>query len=593
MTFCVRTIVRHQYRNLKSLMGAGTGLGLFAGLVFLGSLVWAKSRDPFRRQEFNLKTASGRISSMAVVPKGYAKLPTVIYAHDSGGAWQKDGNNLRQLAELGLAAVAFDYDQTNAEHFDGELAAVLECVRRQDWTDTNAMAWIGFGLGAQHMLRYAVSHPDQQPQIYVQMAGKWIPELAESFEMEQPSIQIEREIETQSSSAAALKNNGLAPSCGELRIPKKTFAEIGSLKSNQRFAKGAPEQSLCLSCPVLFVHGENDDILALPCAKKLAGVLETAGTPVTLKIIPGEVHAFGAEHSLVVRLTGEYCKAKLVRKHPLPQFPKLHPRALLLYISPAFVWLGAWLYLRRKEKGTRAASLLRLRKSCNLSKLGLGLHVVAAALAILAVADTVLHVVPPRMKVNERTLDIARKHLLAPKWREDFETLAALPIWRGQVVGTLLEHVELAHYTVNELVNWKLDDTVYRQFVLSPVVEEKFKAHGWKYPLEQDEFNWRRELWENFYPLVRHENTTDAAAAIVVRFLRQRITVAPNYPKQRGVESIWNGHIANLVDFEIVYTAALRSVGVPARLSEKRQVEFWTGSEWRPAPRPLATTWVE
>jgi hypothetical protein len=145
-----------------------------------------------------------------------------------------------------------------------------------------------------------------------------------------------------------------------------------------------------------------------------------------------------------------------------------------------------------------------------------------------------------------------------------------------------LTHVELGNYTVNELVNWKVDDALYREFVLSPVI-----AGG------GHELNWRRELWENFYPRIRHENTTFDAAVIVVRFLRQRVTIAPNYPKQPGVESMWNGHIVNLKDFEILYTAALRSVGVPARLNAEHQAEFWTGSQWQSAPRPLATTWIE
>ena len=206
----------------------------------------------------------------------------------------------------------------------------------------------------------------------------------------------------------------------------------------------------------------------------------------------------------------------------------------------------------------------------------------AIVLGTLAAADTALHLIPPRMPVSPRTLEIARRYLLAPKWHSDFETLAALPVWQGQRLQTLLTHVELAHYTVNELVNWKVEDGLYRSYVLSPAIVEG-----------ERELNWRRELWENFYPRIRHENTTSDAAAIVVRFLRQRMTIAPGYPKQPGVESMWNGHIVNPEDFEILYTAALRSVGVPARLDPSRRAEFWTGQAWQSAPPPLAVTWVE
>ena len=94
-----------------------------------------------------------------------------------GGTWLTDGNDLRQFAELGMAAVGFDYDQTNSGAFDGEFAAVLDYVRRQSWANTNAIAWVGFSLGAQNTLGYLLKHPENHPQLYVRLAGGWIPEL--------------------------------------------------------------------------------------------------------------------------------------------------------------------------------------------------------------------------------------------------------------------------------------------------------------------------------------------------------------------------------------------------------------------------------
>jgi hypothetical protein len=42
--------------------------------------------------------------------------------------------------------------------------------------------------------------------------------------------------------------------------------------------------------------------------------------------------------------------------------------------------------------------------------------------------------------------------------------------------------------------------------------------------------------------------------------------------------------------FQIVYVAALRSVGVPARLNASGQAEFWDGTHWQTAPPPAATS---
>ena len=53
------------------------------------------------------------------------------------------------------------------------------------------------------------------------------------------------------------------------------------------------------------------------------------------------------------------------------------------------------------------------------------------------------------------------------------------------------------------------------------------------------------------------------------------------------IEQMWQRQIASPQGFEAVYVAALRAAGVPARLNNQGRAEFWTGSEWRPAPRLL------
>jgi pimeloyl-ACP methyl ester carboxylesterase len=507
-------------------MNSRFSLGLFIALAFLGCLFWAHSHDPFHRTEFKVQISSPfakatadkkfKVSGITVLPRGFQKGPVVIYAHGSGGTWMTDGNDLRQFAELGMAAVGFDYDQTNSSAFEAEFAAVLDHVRRQSWGDTNSIAWVGFSLGSQNTLRYLLKHPETQPQVYVRLAGGWIPEL------------------------------------DEFKVQTSKF-----------------------KVPILLIHGENDNIFPVEDARRLSGFMRTNGIDVTLHVVPGHGHGMVSDQAVVFRLIAEYCKAKLTRQHPMPEFPKLHPYPFWLCISPAFVWLGFCFFCRRRKVPTQEPAI-------PWTKLKVGLRVVAIVLVTLAVADTALHLVPPRMQVSPRTLELARKYLLAPKWHQDFETLAAMPIWQGQRLQTLLTHVELAHYTVYELINWKVEDALYRDYVLSLVI-----TGG------EHELNWRRELWENFYPRIRHENTTSDAAAIIVRFLRQRVTIAPGYPQQPGIESMWNRHIVNPDDFEILYTATLRSVGVPARLSASRRAEFWTGQSWQPAPPPLATTWVD
>ncbi len=503
---------------------SGPFLKFFIGilLLVLGAMAWAKSDDSFQRGEFTGKTIhQEKLSGIAVFPKGAQKCPVVIYAHAAGEAWRTDGNALRQFAELGFAAVGFDYDVENPTAFEDQFSATLAYVKQQPQTDTQAIAWVGSGLGADNVMRYALGHPENQPQLLVRVSGGTIPEL----EMSSPAL-------------------------------------------------------TALHSHVLLIHGERDETFSVEAVRKQAETLRRSGVVTTLKIIPGAVHGLDGDLAQTLRLTGEFSKAQLTAVNPLPEFPKVHPYPIWLCLLPVIGWAGFWVW--QKKSNLVGVMETADRVAPKWTKWEMRLRVAAVCFLVLAAAQTAFRLILPRLAVTEKTLALARSSFVPAKWKDDFTALSSQPIWQGQKVKTLLENVELSHYTVNELINWPVEPDKYRDYVLSPVIAE-----------DRTELNWRRELWDNFYRRVRKENSTASAAEIVVRFLRERVTVSPGYPKQRGVESIWSGHVANPDDFEIVYTAALRSVGVPARLTVERQTEFWSGSGWKLAPRPIALTWVE
>jgi hypothetical protein len=117
-------------------------------LVFLGVMFWAKQQDPFSRKWFTLKTADHHVyPCVAVLPKPQGRHPVIIYMHGSGGSLMTDGFELRQMAELGMAVVSLEYDQTNSDPFAPAFTALQQYLDRQPWADTNAIAWVGFGLG--------------------------------------------------------------------------------------------------------------------------------------------------------------------------------------------------------------------------------------------------------------------------------------------------------------------------------------------------------------------------------------------------------------------------------------------------------------
>jgi predicted esterase len=498
--------------------------GICLVLLFLGALFWAKEQDPFSRKWFTLKTADhDKFKCVAVLPKPMRQYPVIIYAHGSGGTLMNDGNDLRQTAELGLAAVSLEYNQINEAAFGSQFEALLRYLGRQKWANTNAIAWVGFSMGANRMLDFALQHPEQQLQLLVLLSGAGLPE-------------------------------------------GQTDSRLESLH-----------------CPVLLVHGEQDEIFPAADTKRLASLLQTKGLPAELKVIPGIPHGMEPERGVVFRSIGEYCRTHLAGKdawqnyHSIAQWQADAP-PLWLFWLPAATWAVGWF------------AWLRCRKAASPEKIKLKRHEIAlrwlaVILGIWALTETAIHLVTPHFAVSDRTLSIARRFLIPPKKHGDFEFLAAQPIWHGQKLKTLLVHVELAGYN-RELINWQVDETNYQDFVLSPAIEPSTLNSQLSTSL-----NWRRPLWEEFYPRIRHESSPDDAAKIVVRHLRERVTIAalPNLP--HDVPAIWLRQITDEASFEIIYVAALRSVGVPTRLNSQHQAEFWDGTKWDNAPRPLVVSW--
>ena len=183
---------------------------------------------------------------------------------------------------------------------------------------------------------------------------------------------------------------------------------------------------------------------------------------------------------------------------------------------------------------------------------------------------------------------------MQPKEHADFENLAAQPVWHNQRLKTLLTHVELAGYN-RELINWELDNKVYREYVLSPIIEPTTLPPA---PVSAETFNIQHStfnaqpstrldrrcpLWGEFYPRIRHESSPEDAAKIVVRHLRERVTIAtlPNLP--HDVPIIWLRQITDETGFFTSHVAARRLSVCLGWLDPHQQAEFWDGN-----PSPLS-----
>jgi hypothetical protein len=195
----------------------------------------------------------------------------------------------------------------------------------------------------------------------------------------------------------------------------------------------------------------------------------------------------------------------------------------------------------------------------------------AWVLGIAAVSESAILLATPFFGVNNTTLAISRHYLVPPAAVADLNLLATKADWSSRKLRPLLQHSSLANYN-RELVNWKLEDATYRNFVLNPLID----------PQRDGQLAWRRPLWEYFYLPMRKENDPFSAAQIVLKFLHQRIATVPEGPPT--IEEMWEEKRADEHGIQALEVAAFRSVGIPALLNESGQTEVFSQGKWQTLP---------
>jgi hypothetical protein len=505
---------------------------------FLCGLAWARARDPFVCAPFSARFGAGeKVQAVAVLGKPSSRRPVVIYLQDAGTGLEEIGPNLRQLAELDMAAVAMKYDQTNQTVFNRQLSALLAQVGSEPWAQTNAVAWLAHGLGAQRLLRFARWHDQPQPQLLLCLAGGQVADLI-----------------------------GLAKAT-QLEHQRSAGGDTRSLQEER------PWSGPLAHCPVALVTAKNDEVYPVQNSEQLAALLRCEGVHVETCSLSGLDHAFGENQRVVFRLVAEYIAHKLGVTHTrrLEQ-PMASRGGTWLYWAPFFALTVILIWGAGRKVWQGAIN------NPPQSWLAKGFTALAACVGLAAAADAALHLILPRCASSQATNSLARYCLLTPEWREGFDLLTTDSGWKRRPLKQLLEHVELASLQRSQFYT-NLNAQMYRDFILSPRIS----------PSESEQWGWRRTLWEAFSPRVRKSADSIAAARTIVYFLRERVTISDESAAPEGVETCWSEGWGSEAGFEQLYVATLRSVGVAARLSKKGQAELWTGSTWEAAPQLFAT----
>ncbi len=327
------------------------------------------------------------------------------------------------------------------------------------------------------------------------------------------------------------------------------------------------------SCPTLLVHGEEDRVFPAADCEVLGALLKSRGVPVETKILSGQEHGFRPEREVVLRVVGEYVAGALAGSSPEEQDEPERRRfpwgatAIALVVSAAGLARRFWSQHQVKAGECSVVD----RRLCRAAWCAAG----------LATAVSVVHLSAPALNARLVSPDLVARLLPSPGARDDFREIAARADFASTRFGNLLEHAELANYRGPFLYGGALDREIWSRYIVSPLIGES----------EPRAIDWRRPLWEHFYPRVRQETDPGEAARIVVRHLRARVGIHPGEADTDSLGSAWERGLANTRDWEWLYVAALRSAGVAARIGEGRRAAIWDGGRWVSAPRPLIDLW--
>jgi dienelactone hydrolase len=463
------------------------------------------------------------------------------------------------------------------------------------------MAWVGNSLGAQRQLSFLARHPERRPAALVRLNGGRVEELMTNAERgtrsaEQAAESGTGEATTKHTEHAKGGTENLQPATFNRQAGAAANHESQSVnrKSDGPTPDPSEEGNLepatfnlqpatGLALRAWLAHGENDEVFPAADARAVAEWLRARGAEVQLDVFPGRGHSFGEDQPLLVRRAAEFCARELGANRIVPD----HVRSSHWYYWLPVGVLGVVLVFGpRLGSHGRRGELVPSRAPGGLPG-GRGLIPKASGAAasrwlwwsagvaaVAAVLVSAAHLALPLLRANETTVRLARAWNVRPELRADFDWLVSQPGAPNCRLRDLLEHLNLAALQRGQFAA-SLPEHEWREYVVSP----------WIAGTDED-IAWRRELWETLQPRVRRETDAEQAAMTVARQICLRVRFMGEPARPANPRLVWRTGVGGREDFDRLYVAALRSVGIAARLTAMNLCELFRHGKWQPAPRP-------
>jgi predicted esterase len=321
------------------------------------------------------------------------------------------------------------------------------------------------------------------------------------------------------------------------------------------------KSNLQLNSHVWIAHGAKDTIFPLETANRVGNFLRRAGAKVRLSIFESKGHWFNQDQPLLVQQAASFCANVFGRTEIVPV--NMRP-SLWYYWLPAALWCGILMHGSRLEKACVAT--MGTNSNCRLKFVTVGVFGISLLISGL-------HLILPLCTVNTTSLRLARFWCVQPELRQDFDWLARQPEASNTRICELLNNLQLASLQRGQFTA-DLSGQQWREFVLSPWIE----------PATHD-VGWRRDLWESFYPLVRRETDVEHAAIQIARHLKLSIYLSNVGRGDETIIQCWRLGTVNASQRELLHTAVLRAVGIPARIGIDGRAQVFYSGCWKNAPQ--------
>jgi hypothetical protein len=294
--------------------------------------------------------------------------------------------------------------------------------------------------------------------------------------------------------------------------------------------------------------------------------------PTAALLSPDEKWDLTKAHEFRMSILAEICHNTISqtswRTIPKPSNPSCFGVCLSTAVGIAVVfWLLAWSYrCQQRDSSSVGPRLIRWR----------AIVVAGSGIILGAVIVGVGMQITLASKPSGWNIAFVRKLLIRPSDLGYFDFVLGESKPVGLPLGSIVEEVHLGSRARKETFGAAVGGHEFSCYILSDRLGAAFDGH----------LDWRGPLWRFFYPRVKTSNSTVDAASIVVLALRERIMVDPRIPESSDVGQLWKAKRTSLRDFDFIYVAALRSIGIAARVGKSGKAELLIGERWKLAPRP-------